>query len=107
MCFNCILEDWCYTNELEKSIKLFPKKNRVRIVNYGGNSLINRVMGKFLYCHLLNRHNDLTKDDICYTHDTPDFVYYDFKSRELYKEFLKILHDSDYAYLYGEYKYKK
>ena len=104
MCFNCILERWSNTNEFEKSIEIFPRKNRVRIVNNHGSNIMNEVMHTFLFNHLMMDFQDLNQDDVCKLWDTPDFVYYDFKSRKYYNRFLKILYEKDYAYL-GKYKF--
>lgn len=101
MCFNCILEWWSNTNELEKTIKLFPKKNRVRFIN-DNNGIISKVLMSFLH-HVVNGSEDV--NDICEIRDNPDFVYYDFKSRKYYNKFLRELKYTNYAYL-GKYEIK-
>lgn len=104
MCFDCILENWSNTSELEKSIKLFPKKNRVRYIN-DHDGIVSKVLFTFVD-HVVRRHRDECDSyaDVCDMHDNPHFVYFDFKSKKYYNTFLKELKNKDYAYLYGKYK---
>lgn len=98
MCINCI---WSVvSNYIDNHFKVFPKKKRIRIST--DDSLHHTV--DLIIKESINHHLDINNESII-IHDTPNFIYYDFKKRKDLFQVLRLLSDAElYHHKYSRIK---
>ena len=88
MCINCISS--VVGNYIDNHFEVFPKQKRIRIsTDESVHHTVDLIIKESIHHHL-----DINNESII-IHDTPDFIYYDFKEKEDFVQVLRLLSDID------------